>query len=137
MLEQDLSAYPELVRKHRPSPEAIREAKKRVLDSLGCFYSAFPNKAARLIRRTFAGQPMVAQKEGEAALWGTDLRAPAEIAAWANGTAVRTLDYNDTYLSLEPCHPSDLLASIWAACELSGSRRQGRLLLYFTFFIHH
>ena len=42
-------------------------------------------------------------------------RTSPEWATFVNGLLIRYLDYNDTYLSLEPCHPSDLIASLWAA----------------------
>ena len=104
--------------------EVITEAKKRVVDSLACFYGAFSEKPGSLIRKNLA-----APTTGESLLWGTTRSVPADLAAWANGTCVRTLDYNDTYLSLEPCHPSDLISSLWAACEVSGANRQGQRFL--------
>ncbi|MCG3206020.1 MAG: 2-methylcitrate dehydratase [Elusimicrobia bacterium] len=124
MLESTLSLMPEQFRNDRLDHPTLLEAKKRVLDSLACFYGAFDEKPGRLLRTTFL--PGVS---GDVTLWGTGQRVPAELAAWANGTCVRTLDFNDTYLSKEPCHPSDLLASLWAACEISGVRQQGTLLL--------
>ncbi len=36
-------------------------------------------------------------------------------AAFANGVHIRYLDCNDTYLSLEPAHPSDNWAAVMAA----------------------
>ena len=115
---------PDRFKKSRPKREEIDEAKKRILDSLACFYGAFKDKPGRVLRET-----LTADVTGSASLWGTSRHVPPEMAAWANGTCVRTLDFNDTYLSKEPCHPSDLIASLWAACEVSGNKRQGRLLL--------
>jgi len=43
------------------------------------------------------------------------------MAAFVNGILVRYLDFNDTYLSKEPAHPSDNLAAVLAAGEVSGS----------------
>jgi 2-methylcitrate dehydratase len=40
-----------------------------------------------------------------------------EWATFVNGLLVRYLDYNDTYLSLEPAHPSDNLAAVWSVGE--------------------
>jgi 2-methylcitrate dehydratase len=48
---------------------------------------------------------------------GTDRRSAPELAAFANGVQFRYLDYNDTYLSKEPAHPSDNLAAVLAAAE--------------------
>src|SRR5207245_8775262 len=36
---------------------------------------------------------------------------------FVNGLLIRYLDYNDTYLSLEPAHPSDNLAAVLAVGE--------------------
>ncbi|MDF2683041.1 MAG: 2-methylcitrate dehydratase, partial [Brevibacillus sp.] len=41
-------------------------------------------------------------------------------ATFANGTAIRYLDYNDTYLSVEPLHPSDVIAPLLALAEERG-----------------
>ncbi len=100
------------------------EAKKRVLDSLACFYGAYDSKPVSILRKTFG-----AAKGSEASLWGTSRLSSAESAAWINGSSVRALDFNDTYLSKEPCHPSDLISSFWAACEISGRKNQGKLLI--------
>src|SRR4051812_36783593 len=110
-VESALSRYPEFLLRRSAPRGVLDEAARRVLDTFGCFFGAFDAKPGRIIRRTLAKDV-----SGEATLWGTGRRAPAEMAALANGTCVRTLDYNDTYLSLEPCHPSDLIPSLWAAC---------------------
>jgi 2-methylcitrate dehydratase len=48
---------------------------------------------------------------------GTDIRTTVEGAAFANSGLIRYLDWNDTYLSKEPGHPSDNLGAVLAACE--------------------
>ena len=47
--------------------------------------------------------------------------APPDWAAFANGCLVRYLDYNDTYLSKEPAHPSDNIPPAFAAAEAHGA----------------
>ena len=42
-------------------------------------------------------------------------------AAFANGVHIRYFDCNDTYLSLEPAHPSDNWAAVMAAGQLAGA----------------
>jgi len=123
-IEKRLSEYPRRFRREVLAPVVLAEARRRILDTLGCFFGAYNAKPGRTLRET-----LTKGTSGEATLWGTRRRAPAELAAWANGTCVRTLDYNDTYLSLEPCHPSDLIASLWAACEIDGRPGQGKRLL--------
>jgi 2-methylcitrate dehydratase len=123
-LEEQLAAIAYRFRTLSVGEVVLAEARKRVLDSLGCFYGAFDEKAVRALRETFA--PLA---DGEATLWGMSRRSSPSTAAWLNGAGVRALDYNDTYLSKEPCHPSDLISSLWAACEVSGRSDQGKILL--------
>src|SRR6185436_3078068 len=52
---------------------------------------------------------------------GTDHSAPPDWAAFANGCLVRYLDYNDTYLSKEPAHPSDNIPAALAVAEATGA----------------
>ncbi len=51
-------------------------------------------------------------------------RSSPDLAAFVNGVLFRYLDCNDTYLSLEPAHPSDNFAAALAAAETAG--RNGR-----------
>ena len=56
-----------------------------------------------------------------------DMRVHAEWAAWANGTAVRELDYHDTYLAAEYSHPGDNIPPILAVAQQCG--KDGAALL--------
>lgn len=51
---------------------------------------------------------------------GPDVRVHAEWAAWANGTAVRELDYHDTFLAAEYSHPGDNIPPILAVAQQAG-----------------
>ncbi|HEV2946440.1 MAG TPA: MmgE/PrpD family protein, partial [Gemmataceae bacterium] len=55
---------------------------------------------------------------------GTGHQTSPDMAAFANGAAFRYLDYNDTYLSLEPAHPSDNLSAVLAVGEMAGATGQ-------------
>ena len=46
-----------------------------------------------------------------ATLLGTYHKAPVDHAAVYLGTMIRALDWNDTYLNLEPGHPSDNISA--------------------------
>src|SRR5947208_5430276 len=48
-------------------------------------------------------------------------RSSPEWATFVNGLLIRYLDFNDTYLSLEPAHPSDNLAAVLAVGEAAGA----------------
>ena len=52
---------------------------------------------------------------------GTTHKAPPDRAAFATGCCIRYFDYNDTYLSKEPAHPSDNLAAVLAVAESVGA----------------
>ncbi len=47
----------------------------------------------------------------------SDYRVSAEWAAWANGVAVRELDFHDTYLAAEYSHPGDNIPPILAVAQ--------------------
>ncbi len=99
------------------TPTAIHEAKRRILDSLGCAMGAMhaePAKIARKLAGAATGNP-------GASVIGTDHTSSPELAAFANGVLFRYLDFNDTYLSKEPAHPSDNIAAILAAAQVVGA----------------
>src|SRR4051812_8612449 len=94
----------------------VAEAKRRLLDAFACAAGALGEPASSIARRvagTVRGEP-------GGALFGGG-RSSADWAAFANGVHIRYLDCNDTYLSLEPAHPSDNWAAIMAAGEEAGA----------------
>lgn len=46
-----------------------------------------------------------------------DMRVSPEWAAWANGVAVRELDFHDTFLAAEYSHPGDNIPSVLAVAQ--------------------
>jgi 2-methylcitrate dehydratase len=112
-LAERLSAYAAGLRFEDLPQEAVHEAKRRLLDSLGCAMGAWHSEPATIARKLAATQSSTLG----ATVIGTTHQAPPEAAAFANGVLFRYLDYNDTYLSLEPAHPSDNLAAVLAVAE--------------------
>ncbi|MCU1546113.1 MAG: 2-methylcitrate dehydratase [Homoserinimonas sp.] len=53
-------------------------------------------------------------------VFGVDARVSPEWAAWANGVAVRELDYHDTFLAAEYSHPGDNIPPILAVAQHVG-----------------
>jgi len=105
-----------------PAP-VVHEVKRRIIDSIACALGAWnaePCGIAREAASTFSA------KRG-ATLLGTRHQAPPDWAAFANGCLVRYLDYNDTYLSKEPAHPSDNIPAALAVAEASNAN--GRELI--------
>ncbi len=98
--------------------DVVEEAKKRIVDSAGVAIGAFneePVRIARWIAEATTGSRI------PATIWGSNVRAAADHAAFANGCAVRYFDFNDTYLSKEALHPSDMIPALIAAAEVSDS----------------
>lgn len=96
------------------TPEAVHETKRRVIDALGCAMGAYlgePGKTARALAHT------VEAPSYGATVIGSFHQSSPEMAAFANGLLMRYLDYNDTYLSKEPAHPSDNIAAVLALAE--------------------
>ena len=98
------------------SSEVIKEAKYRVLDSLAVSIASLRLKPIRILRSGFIG---VYPIDMGSTIWFTDFKTIPESAAFVNGSMIRALDFNDTYLSKEPLHPSDMIASLYAANEYS------------------
>jgi 2-methylcitrate dehydratase len=93
----------------------LKESKARVIDALGCAVGASDETPVVIARRTVerAGG-------GPSSLIGTPSTAQADLATFVNGLMVRYFDFNDTYLSKEPAHPSDNLAPCLAVAESEG-----------------
>lgn len=116
-LAEKLAAYCASFSEKTLPEAAIHEAKRRVIDSVGCAMGAYlaePPKIAREIART-------ATSDYGATVIGTAHQSTPELAAFANGVMFRYLDFNDTYLSKEPAHPSDNIAALLAIAEAFGS----------------
>ena len=120
---QVLAAYAHQTTWDRLPPETVHETKRRILDSVGVAMAGFDEDAATAARAYAATLP----DPGGATLWGTANRSNAEAAGFANGVAVRCLDFNDTYLSKEPLHPSDSIPALVALAERY--RQGGRELI--------
>ncbi|MBI5491777.1 MAG: MmgE/PrpD family protein [Deltaproteobacteria bacterium] len=101
------------------SNDAVHEAKRRVIDSFACLLGGHNSPPAHAAR-TVAPQSMVTERGGGATIIGVDHPTTPDFAAFANGIMVRYLDYNDTYLSKEPAHPSDNIPAAIAASEVIG-----------------
>jgi len=106
--------YSQFISYEKLTPETIQEVKRRIIDALGCAMGAYlgePGKIARALAHT-----VDAPSYGSTVIGSFHQTSP-EMAAFANGMLMRYLDYNDTYLSLEPAHPSDNIAAVLALAE--------------------
>ena len=96
------------------SAEAVAATKRHILDCAGVGVAATVEPAGRIIIDVTREQGGAAQ----ARVLGTDLRTSAVSAAWANGTLMHLLDYDDTGFS----HPTAcILPAALAVAEEAGS----------------
>ncbi len=96
------------------TPEVIHEARRRVIDSFACALGAYTSTPGQIARNM--GQRV--QCVYGSTIFGTGNRTSPELATFANGILFRYLDYNDTYLSKEPAHPSDNIPAAIAVAEV-------------------
>ena len=73
------------------------------------------------------GQAEVHPMRPGATVFGIEGRFSPEWAAWANGTAVRELDFHDTFLAAEYSHPGDNIPPILAVAQHAGADGQALL----------
>jgi 2-methylcitrate dehydratase len=96
--------------------EAVHEVKRRFIDSFATAIGAMPSDAYAIAKKCAA---RVSGNPGASILGGG--KSSVEWATFVNGLLIRYLDFNDTYLSKEPAHPSDNLAAVLAVGEAVGA----------------
>jgi 2-methylcitrate dehydratase len=118
-LASRLAEYAARLRYEDLPPPVIHETKRRFIDSFATAVGAMEADAYAIARRC----ALRVQGEPGAGLIGGG-RSSAEWATFVNGLLIRYLDYNDTYLSLEPAHPSDNLAAVLGVGDMVGAGGQ-------------
>lgn len=116
-LAQRIARWAHETRFESLGPRVVHEVKRRVLDSLGCALGALDSPPARVTRTVASAVPLA----GGASLLASRVRTTPELAAFSNGALVRYLDFNDTYLSREPAHPSDNIPAALAVGQVVGA----------------
>jgi 2-methylcitrate dehydratase len=92
----------------------VHEAKRRFIDSIATAVGALDSDAVTIARRCalgFKSEPAIGLLGGGS--------STIEWATFVNGLLIRYLDFNDTYLSKEPAHPSDNLAAVLSVGDLA------------------
>jgi 2-methylcitrate dehydratase len=97
----------------------------RIIDNAAVAIASFNRRPVVSARGMALGHP----RKGGATLFGAPARVTVspEWAAWANGTAVRELDYHDTFLAADYAHPGDNIPPILAVAQSLG--KSGRDLI--------
>ncbi|HRN18408.1 MAG: MmgE/PrpD family protein [Trueperaceae bacterium] len=99
-------------------PEVAAMIGNRFIDNAAVAVAAL----ARQPVRTARAQAMAHTRTPGAAVFGLphQRRVSAEWAAWANGVAVRELDFHDTFLAADYSHPGDNIPPILAVAQSKG-----------------
>jgi len=98
------------------APEVAEMIVNRVIDNAAVAVASIgraPVTAAR-------GQALAHPFSPGASVFGVTEHVSPEWAAWANGVAVRELDYHDTFLAAEYSHPGDNIPPILAVAQHAG-----------------
>ncbi len=101
--------------KSRPGAEAVEMVINRIIDNASVAIASFNRKPVVSAREMALSH---LRKNG-ATVFGLPpkIKVHAEWAAWANGTAVRELDYHDTFLAADYSHPGDNIPPILAVAQ--------------------
>ena len=91
----------------------------RIIDNASVAIASFNRKPVISAREMALAHP---RKNG-ATIFGlsSKIKVDCEWAAWANGTAVRELDYHDTFLAADYSHPGDNIPPILAVAQQTKS----------------
>ena len=112
-LARSLAGYVLSVQYQRLDQRTVTEMKVRIIDALGCAIGAYGEEPVAIARRAVSGL----RGTGASTLLGTRSKTTPELATFVNGLMMRYFDFNDTYLSREPAHPSDNLSPCLAVAE--------------------
>jgi 2-methylcitrate dehydratase len=122
-LAEKLADYAHSINYQIVPENVLHETKKRIIDSLGCAIGAFSADPVKISRKVAEAS----RDTQGSTLFGTRKKTTPDLAAFVNGTMVRYFDYNDTYLSKEPAHPSDNIGPCFSVAE--SERATGKELL--------
>ncbi|GGK04015.1 2-methylcitrate dehydratase [Pilimelia anulata] len=100
-------------------PDAAAMVANRVIDNAAVAVASLARRPVAVAR----AQARPHRATPGASIFGTapDLRVSPEWAAWANGTAVRELDFHDTYLAADYSHPGDNIPPLLAVAQHTGA----------------
>jgi 2-methylcitrate dehydratase len=99
-------------------PEVTEMIVNRIIDNAAVAAASVGRRPVASARAQALCHPM---RRG-ATIFGMpqDTRVSPEWAAWANGTAVRELDFHDTFLAADYSHPGDNIPPILAVAQHTG-----------------
>ncbi len=115
-ITEQIADYALRLRYEDISPEAVREVKRFLLDSVGCAYGGSATRDVGIIMDYF--KDMGGRKE--ASVFNSPHKFPLSNATLLNALMIRALDYNDIYWEEDPSHPSDIIPAALTPAEVLG-----------------
>lgn len=120
-LVEQLSRYAAQLRYEALPAEVVHQAKRLMIDTIGCALGGYWSEPARIARDMAA----TVRSSEPVTIIGNGERTSPDLGTFANGVMIRFLDFNDGYTSTgESGHPSDSIAAVLSTAELR--RRDGR-----------
>ena len=104
-IENNLAEFISGVSYENIGEDVKHEVKRRFIDALGVAYSSIDSPPASKVKK------MIGLYPGNAKIIGMGTSSP-DFSAFLNSLFIRYMDFNDTYLSLEPLHPSDMFGPL-------------------------
>lgn len=92
----------------------------RIIDNASVAIASLSRAPIVAARAQALSHPVSVNGRG-AAIFGVGAKSSPEWAAWANGVAVRELDYHDTFLAADYSHPGDNIPPILAVAQHTGA----------------
>ena len=95
--------------------DAVEMVINRIIDNASVAIASFNRKPVISARE----MALAHTRKNGATIFGlnSDIKVDCEWAAWANGTAVRELDFHDTFLAADYSHPGDNIPPILAVAQ--------------------
>ncbi|CAG7622680.1 MmgE/PrpD family protein [Leucobacter soli] len=108
-------------------PAVVDMIINRIIDNASVAAASLNRGPIVAARAQALAHPVSTGGDGSSIFGLRDERTSPEWAAWANGVAVRELDYHDTFLAAEYSHPGDNIPPILAVAQHVGA--DGRALV--------
>src|SRR5918999_1015831 len=114
-LVHQLSRYAAGLQYNALPPEVVHQAKRLIVDTVGCALGGYWSEPARIARDLAA----TVRSSEPVSVIGSGERTSVDLATFANGVMIRFLDFNDGYTSTgESGHPSDSIAAVLSSAEI-------------------
>lgn len=124
-LAERLARYAASLRYDDLDEQTIETAKSHFIDALGCGVAALRERPVAVARKVALAN---AGANAGSTVLGTSRRTSPDLAAFANGAAIRYYDLNDVYAGKEIGHPSDNIAACLAQAQAENATGRDLIL---------